>query len=207
MKTFAYVDGFNLYYRALRGTPWKWLDLDALLNRVFPGNDFELIRYFTAKVRNHPWDADQRIRQEVYLRALRTLENLRVHYGHFTRHPTRMPLAGQPWARPRFVEVVKTEEKGSDVNLASNLVNDAHKGMFQVAIVVTNDSDLVEPIRIVNHEVGLPVGVLNPCDQPAGGLKKAADFYRVLRPSILSKSQFPDQLVDAKGDFSKPSGW
>ena len=30
MRTRVYVDAFNLYYGALRGTPYKWLDLDAL---------------------------------------------------------------------------------------------------------------------------------------------------------------------------------
>ena len=30
MRTVVYVDGFNLYYGALKGTSWKWLDLVAL---------------------------------------------------------------------------------------------------------------------------------------------------------------------------------
>ena len=34
MRTFVYVDGFNLYYGALKGTPWKWLDLPALFAKV-----------------------------------------------------------------------------------------------------------------------------------------------------------------------------
>ena len=34
MRAFVYVDGFNLYYGALKGTPWKWLDPVALLERV-----------------------------------------------------------------------------------------------------------------------------------------------------------------------------
>jgi hypothetical protein len=203
MKTFAYVDGFNLYYRALRGTRHRWLDLDALLCRIYPRNDFATIRYFTAKVKPGPRDPDQRIRQEIYLRALRTLANVNIHLGHFTSHTVRLPLAESQG----FAKVIKTEEKGSDVNLAAHLVNDAHRGRFEVAIVVTNDSDLVEPIRIVNQQIGLRVGVLNPCDQPAGGLKRTASFYRVLRPAVLPKTQFPDTLTDAKGRFSKPRGW
>jgi site-specific recombinase XerD len=29
-RTIVYIDGFNLYYRALRGTPHKWLDIAAM---------------------------------------------------------------------------------------------------------------------------------------------------------------------------------
>ena len=110
-------------------------------------------------------------------------------------------------SKPRYARVLRSEEKGSDVNLAAHLVNDAHKGRIEVAIVVTNDSDLIEPIRIVTQEVGLAVGVLNPCRQPAGGLRGAASFYTVLRPTAPAKCQFPDTLADAKGAFSKPPGW
>jgi len=207
LKTYAYIDGFNLYYRALKGTPHKWLDLDSFLGRVYPKNEFVVIRYFTAKVKPLPVDPDQRIRQQVYLRALRPLDNVRLHFGHFTSHPVTLPLAASTRRGPRFAKVIKSEEKGSDVNLAAHLVNDAHLGAFESAIVVTNDSDLVEPIRIVTEQLGLPVGVLNPCSQPAGGLKTAAIFYRVLRKGVLKKAQFPQVLKDSKGAFSKPRTW
>jgi hypothetical protein len=86
-------------------------------------------------------------------------------------------------------------------------VNDAHEGRFEVAIVVTNDSDLIEPIRIVASEIGLPVGVLNPCKQPAGGLRSAATFYTVMRPTAPSKCQLPATLEDQNGSFFKPPSW
>lgn len=73
-----------------------------------------------------------------------------------------MQVAGQNPRTPTYVRVLKTEEKGSDVNLASHLVNDAHNRDFEVAIVISNDSDLVEPVRIVTQELGLQVGILNP---------------------------------------------
>jgi len=174
---------------------------------VYPQNKFELIRYFTAKVKALPSDPDQRIRQLVYLRALRTLDNVRVHFGHFTSHTVILPVADRTPRGPRFAKVIKSEEKGSDVNLAAHLVNDAHMGVFESAIVVTNDSDLVEAIRIVTEQVGLPVGVLNPCEQPAGGLNNVATFYRVLRKGVLKKAQFPRALKDDKGAFSKPQTW
>ena len=34
MRAYIYVDGFNLFYRALKGTPHKWLNLAALAKRL-----------------------------------------------------------------------------------------------------------------------------------------------------------------------------
>ena len=76
-----------------------------------------------------------------------------------------MPLAEPAPGGPRFAKVVRTEEKGSDVNIAAHLVNDAYKGAFDVAVLVTNESDLLEPIRLVRRELSLQVGILNPHEQ------------------------------------------
>lgn len=93
LKTIAYIDGFNLYYRALKGTPNRWLDIRSLLQLVYPKNDFILIRYFTALVQPLPHDLEQPNRQQTYLRALRTLPEVRLHFGQFTCHTVRLPLA------------------------------------------------------------------------------------------------------------------
>ena len=208
LRTIAYIDGFNLYYRALKGTPNRWLDIRSLLQLVYPKNDFILIRYFTALVQPLPHDLDQPKRQQTYLRALRTLPEVRLHFGQFTCHTVRLPLASTLGSKkPKYAKVVRTEEKGSDVSLAANLVNDAHNGAFEAAIVVTNDSDLIEPIKLVTSQVGLPVGVLNPCKQPAGGLKAASSFYTVMRRNAPSKCHFPLQLNDRHGSFTKPAAW
>lgn len=58
--------------------------------------------------------------------------------------------------------MVKIEEKGSDVNLASLLLADGFRGKYEAAVVLSNDSDLMLPIHIVTRELGLPVGLLNP---------------------------------------------
>ena len=167
-----------------------------------------MIRYFTARVKPLPTDPEQPRRQETYLRALDTLPNVEIHYGQFTSHAVRLPLVTSLGSQKlQFAKVLKSEEKGSDVNLAAHLVHDAHLRRFEVAIVVTNDSDLVEPIRLVREEIGLPVGVLNPCSQPAGGLKRAASFYTVLRPNAAAKCQFADSLTDSRGVVRRPSSW
>lgn len=162
--TNVYIDGFNLYYGALKGTPHRWLDLEAVCTKLLPPQHHQLkrIRYFTAKVSARPTDLQAPIRQETYLRALATLPRVSVHLGHFLTKPTRMPLAKPVAGGPKTAEVIKTEEKGSDVNLATYLVADAFRGDAECFVVISNDSDLTEPMRVVCHELGHRVGLVNP---------------------------------------------
>ena len=106
-----------------------------------------------------------------------------------------------------MVEVVRTEEKGTDVNLASYLLLDAFRNDYEQAVVVSNDADLLTPIKIIQDEFGLSVGVLNPQEKPSRKLRNAADFYRQIRQGPISASQFPDTLTDAIGTFRKPKCW
>jgi hypothetical protein len=53
-----------------------------------------------------------------------------------------------------MVSIIEEEEKGSDVNLASYLLVDGFAGEYDIAIVVSNDSDLAEPIRLVRSILG-----------------------------------------------------
>lgn len=207
MKTIVYVDGFNLYYGAVKDTPFKWLDIHKLCRALLPKNKIEAIKYFTAKVSARPGDPGKPTRQQIYLRALRTIPNFEIIYGHFLEHKVHMPLASSLPDNPQFVEVVKTEEKGSDVNIAAHLINDGYKGRYRVAVLVTNDSDLVTPIKIVRRELKLPVGILNPHRKPAYALKKAATFIKPIRKGALASSQFPDKLSDRQGSFHKPPIW
>jgi uncharacterized LabA/DUF88 family protein len=208
MITYAYVDGFNLYYGAVKGTPYKWLNILSLCRQLLPKNNIVKVKYFTALVSARPGDLDQPNRQQIYLRALKTIPSLEIIYGHFLEHPVKMPLISSLGGKIKYAQVMKTEEKGSDVNLATHLINDGYKGRYQVAILVTNDSDLVEPIKIVRNELGLPVGVLNPRPaSPSHELRKYATFVKPIRKGVLTASQFPDALIDPAGTFHKPPSW
>lgn len=102
---------------------------------------------------------------------------------------------------------MRTEEKGSDVNLASYLLLDGFRKEYEQAVIVSNDADLVTPIKIARDEFGLKVGLLNPQEKPSRVLKEAVDFYRKLRQGPLSVSQFSNSLEDAEGVFRKPARW
>jgi uncharacterized LabA/DUF88 family protein len=208
MKTIVYVDGFNLYYGAVKGTPYKWLNIRTLCNLLLPKNQIIQIKYFTALVTSRPSDPEQANRQRLFLRALQTIPNLAIIYGHFLTHEVMMLAANPLPGQPKYVRVIKTEEKGSDVNIAAHMVNDGHRGRYEVAILISNDSDLVEPVRIVRNELQLPVGVLNPFIRtPSFELRKHATFVKPIRAGVLSVSQFASELQDQSGTFHKPPGW
>ncbi len=205
MKTNVYVDGFNLYYGAVKGTPYRWLNLAEMCRLLLPHDEIQEIKYFTALVNPRPHDPNQRVRQETYLRALRTTPNLSVIYGFFLTHEVAMPLAGNPASQ---VRVIKTEEKGSDVNLATHLLVDGFQNAYELAVIVSNDSDLLLPIRFVTEELGKPVGLLNPQKKhPSAALAPHVRFIKQIRSGTLAKSQFPPTVTDRSGAFSKPASW
>jgi uncharacterized LabA/DUF88 family protein len=208
IPSYLYADGFNLYYGAVKGTPYKWLDLQKMVRLLLPKNKILKIKYFTALVNARPQDPDQPNRQQVYLRALRTIPNLEIIFGHFLSHPTKLPLTNPSSSQNRYAEVIKTEEKGSDVNLATHLLHDAYLNSYAVAIVISNDSDLVEAIKIVRFELHKQVIVLNPHqNSPSYELNRIATFVKPIRKGVLAASQFPTTMQDEHGQFSKPPTW
>ena len=257
MRTRFYVDGFNLYYGALKGSPFKWLDPVQLAARLLPPEcSIERLGYFTARV-SGKLDRGAPGRQQVYFNALATLPEVELHYGRFLANTAWRPLANLPIAgrridTPRAVmlprgehrvhgECVQTlpvgvypdrrygrdgmgrgarrplrdaviaefhtmEEKGSDVNLAAHLLNDAWQDLFEAAAVVSNDTDLVTPIRMVTRERKHPVFVLCPGRwQIAPQVREAASHVRHIRPAMLRSAQFPDTLPGTR--IAKPAGW
>jgi hypothetical protein len=209
MRTRVYVDGYNLYYACLKGTPFKWLDICKLAQTRLPKNRIDKVRYFTARVSARPHDPTQPQRQETYFRALVTRSEIDIHFGHFLTHQVRMPEAGA-WAKGQYkpVQVIKTEEKGSDVNLATYLLVDAFDDKFDVAVIVSNDSDLKEPIRMVRDRFGKQIVLFGPkTTRISGALRPLAGFIRTFGPNALRACQFPDQMADSIGPFRKPKGW
>ena len=208
LDTFVYVDGFNLYYGAVKGTPYKWLNIRQLCELLLPKHNIVRVKYFTARVSARPGDPDQPIRQQTFLRALATLTDFDIILGHFLTKETYMPLAGSATGTAlKYAKVLRTDEKGSDVNLATHLLWDGFKRRYKAAVLLTNDSDLLEPVRIVRQELGLTVGILNPHKKASRVLAHHASFVKPIRPGALQACQFPHTLTDANGTITKPQAW
>ena len=207
MRTFVYIDGFNFYYGALKRSPWKWLDFVALFENVLqPHHEILAIKYFTAIVSSTPGDPSKSQRQDVYLRALQQYRpEVEVYLGRFLSHAVRMPLA-YPVGNQRMAEVIKTQEKGSDVNLAAHLLNDSWIDAYDCAVVVTNDSDITEAMRLVKKHHDKRIGLVTPgTGRPSRQLMEHANFSRHIRPNALQRSQLPDPVPGT--NTRKPKEW
>lgn len=233
-NAYIYVDGFNLFYGCLKGEKNKWLNLDLLCRYYYPKYNILKIRYCTALIKERKSDKTSPINQQMYLRALKTLPNIDIILGSFKERLVRRPLVstdefGQrqklkmeifpkvnkklpvaddsQWPRPQYALIRKTEEKGSDVNLAVNLVKDAYEDNFDVAVIISNDSDLAGSLRIVKNKLKKTVEILNPYDKTNKKLQKVSSNIKYIREKALEQNQFLDNLTDKVGDFHKPVEW
>jgi uncharacterized LabA/DUF88 family protein len=219
-----YIDGFNLYYCAVRGTSFKWLDINKLVSNLFPEKSINRIYYYTAKVKASRHDPGAPTRQEIYWRALKTLPNVEIIEGSFVRWPRPMPQFPLAYINynydkpPNRVQVERTEEKGSDVNLAAMLVYHSCMNYADEAIVVSNDSDLALAIHIVTSELQKPVIVVNPnrtsrarkyngCKISIDLKKVATSYLPSINDKLLANSLFPSTFSDTIGTISKPQAW
>ena len=213
----VYVDGFNLYRRLLANNDsLKWLDLYSLFQSKLPQLEVLRIEYFTANLKPNTVDDPQSVvRQQIYLRALKTDSRIRIHLGQFrvdkrfmsTIPPTIHPVSG----KAVLVPVRKIEEKGSDVNLATRMVADALTNKCDVVVLVTNDSDHAGQARMLIEEFSKRVGLITPVQESKRSSKQLKqlrlEFHKELTVSELQDSQLPEILSDSIGRFRRPKKW
>lgn len=210
MRTYVYVDGFNLYYGALKGSPARWLDLKALFSNILrPTNKIQKIKYYTARVSARPDDLDAPTHQDIFLKALELyIPELTIVEGQFVQKQVTMKLA-VPIAGKEYAKVLKTEEKGSDVNLAVHLVHDAARNLFDCAVVCSNDGDLSEALRIVRRDYHKTVILAVPGDPkkrpPSVALKRWASYTIPIKDTAYAASQLPNPIPGS--NIHKPAGW
>jgi hypothetical protein len=228
-RTYVYVDGFNLFYSSLHDAPeYRWLDLGKLARILLPASDILLIRYFTAPIRARLAGPESVSRQQAYWRTLRTIPHLVRHGGQFQVNRATRDLVDPPATGPRRVFVCDAKEKGSDVNLATHLLVDGFLDRYDVAAVISNDSDLAPPVQMVRDVLRKAVGVIIPLPvkerrahpetepgeedvadvrRPSRRLREAASFVKTIRESALAQAQFPDVVTDRKGRIVRPAAW
>lgn len=207
----VYVDGFNLYYGELEQSPYRWLDLAQLIAKILSERDRVVLhKYFTAMVDGE--DADP---QKLYLKALIAHRpSIELITGQFqTRQSWLKPISGG-----KRVGVWKREEKGTDVNLAVHMLNDAWRNEYEGAAVVSNDSDLLTAIRLVKG-LGKFVILIPPLGQHrkktgnrkmvryiSSELKAEADVIKTIYAKHLANAQLPE-TIPSDPSLNRPSNW
>jgi len=200
-RVVAYVDGFNLYY-GLRSKGWKrfyWLNIPDLI-RLFlrPGQRLVKTKYFTTIVQQ---PEDKRLRQAVFLDALRTLPDFSIYYGQFLSDTKVCHNCGYTYTT--------YHEKMTDVNIAVELMADALKDLFDVAFLVSADSDLVGPVRLIKRLFHPKrVVAIFPPDRFSSQLEQISNGILHINHVELSKSQFPEEVVTPGGVIlRRPNQW
>ena len=137
----VYIDGFNLYFGLLEAgfSKCKWLSLNKLVHNLIQSNQkIADIKYFTSRVSNDP---DKQKRQTTYIEALETV-SIKIYYGNYQSDRTHCRLCGNIW--PTY------HEKMTDVNIATQMLIDAYQDSYDMAMLISGDSDLVPPIRAIH---------------------------------------------------------
>ena len=197
----VYIDGFNLYF-GLKSTGWKrlyWLNLQTMAqNLLKAGQDLVFTKYFTSRV---SYPADKERRQSTFLEALETLNDFRIYYGHYRANPQRCRKCGN--------KVMVPSEKMTDVNIAVEMMSDAHQDLFDVALLISADSDLTAPIlAIKNLFPEKRVIVAFPPQRHSAQLQRLAHGFLQIGRANLAKSVFPDKVQKADGFvLQRPSEW
>ena len=141
-RVIVYIDGFNLYY-GLRERQWRryyWLDIHRLAENLLRSHQKLIaVRYFTTRIAPRP--KAKRRRQDTFIEALETLPDLTIHFGRFLSKEITCKKCGK--TRQTY------EEKMTDVNIAIELLCDAQDDLFDTAIIVSGDGDLVSPINTI----------------------------------------------------------
>lgn len=216
-RAIVYIDGFNLYRRALSGHPeLKWLDLVQLSHNLLPEYELVKVRYFSSRLKPEPFAKFGTVnRQQIYFRAIRTLAPLlSIHWGKYQSRPKKMlkyPYEVDPLTNQYLrVGVRQIEEKGSDVNLASWMLLDAHKQVTDISFVLTNDSDQVGPLLMMRNELRHDFGIIFPTSSSKSSkeLLNTNPLVKInLTPDVILQSQFPKLLADENGQIFKPIEW
>lgn len=199
-RVIVYIDGFNLYFGMLEAgyTNCKWLNVKNLIqNLLKPDQQIIALKYFTSRVSNNP---DKQKRQTTYIEALET-EEVEIVYGRYQVNDIECHRCGHIWREPN--------EKMTDVNIATQMMVDAYKDKYDVAILISGDSDLVPPIKAVHENFpSKRVTVFFPPKRYNNSVAAVAKGSLIIGRKKLLDSQF-DPQVRKKGGFvlKRPTEW
>lgn len=205
------VDGFNLYHSlraasgALGGAGTRWLDVAGLCRAQLPliSRDCHLghVVYFSALARHVEIRSPETVgRHQAYLEYLRAT-GVEVQLSHFKQKRFACPEC-RTW-------LTRHEEKETDVAIACRLLEALHAGLFEVAAVISGDSDLAPAFRTATKlHPSCRVLSIQPFHRASKELRQAATAHHSLGVTQYLRHQLPDPFQRGPGRVvHKPAGW
>lgn len=222
MKVIVYVDGFNLYYGALKHSPYKWLDIhkffsqNALKSQI-PKISRLTVKFYTADIKSNfsRLGAKSSAAQQAYHRALESPHtgDVEVIKGFYNASRATPMVYNKPPQKDHVTEVWKLEEKQTDVNIALDLYRDASKGDHDFSVLCSSDTDVVPAFKYIKKDFpSLGLGVVLPLLHKGFRKLSAYDKYsdwviRSLTEKDLELSQFKNRVPTRKKPVDKPDHW
>ena len=199
-RVVVYIDGFNLYFgmKDAGFDNYKWLNLKSLADNLLKSNqELVVVKYFTSRVSNNP---DKQKRQSTYLEALDSV-NIKIFYGNYQSDKVECRQCGNMW--PVY------HEKMTDVNIATQIIIDAFQDKYDMAMLISGDSDLVPPIKAVHEWFPKKrVFVAFPPKRHNSSVALVAKGSLTIGRKKLSYSQFNPEVNKRDGYIlKKPVEW
>lgn len=199
-RVVAYIDGFNLYFgmRDAGFDNFRWLNITKLVSSLLkPHQELGGIKYFTSRVSNNP---DKQKRQSTYIDALEST-GIKIIYGNYQDGSTECKRCGHVWRTAK--------EKMTDVNIATAIIVDAFKDEYDIAMLISGDSDLTPPIREV-HKLfkNKRVFIAFPPKRHNSSMALVAKGFETIGRKKLADAQFDDEVISKTGfKLKRPTGW
>lgn len=196
-----FVDGFNLYHSldsSHQYHKYKWLNLDKLARCFITSHDnVEKVFYFTTYAN---WDRFKLVKHQTYVKALQ-FAGVEAVFGAF-RYVDKI-------CRICHKQYKTFEEKQTDVNIAIKLFQTVVQDLWDAAIIVSGDSDLIPAIQAVKNTFPAKrIGLAIPIGRRAEELKQVVDFHMKVKERHLITSQFEEEItIDGGIKLIRPVTW
>jgi len=209
----------------LRNTNFKWLDpfklFQAIIKIQNPSSKIIKIKYFTAPVKanfsSHGQESSKA--QNSYHRALKYIysDNIEIIEGYHTVEAGFPPRYKKPIDKNDRVEIWKFEKKQTDVNIALHMYRDAINESNIQQILVSNDSDLELPLKLIKKDKpNITLGLIIPRAKPIGkhyrptnkSLSQHVDWTRNhILDQECQEAQLDEKIPTNKKPILKPYYW
>lgn len=181
---------------------YYWLNIrDLSLKLLKPNQILKGVKYFTSRVSSTPNDPDKATRQNEILEAIETLTDTKIFYGHYLTNSVKCFNCKKIWTAP--------DEKMTDVNIATELLIDAFQDKFDVAILISGDSDLAPAIQSIKKIFkNKQTIIFFPPKRVSKHLREIEEMSFTLGRKLLADSQFPEEVLKPNGlKLKRPPLW
>ena len=129
-RVMIFIDGSNFYHNLKHGYQKTQIDFSKLIIKL-TGANRELVRtyYYNAPVDRNVNEEEYK-KQQIFFEAIKKIDSFEVKLGR---------LQGK--------QDGSKVEKGTDVNIAVDMLTKGYKDQYDVAILISGDADLVQVVQ------------------------------------------------------------